>query len=164
MALNDHRQTVTHKNTVDTSLIKDSSPEVVIGCQHGQSAIRASRRAKEWHGDFLYGILHSDVCREEPGCGAKSPAGKLQKSSDFRSSDHGADNVIARLADRQSVSLTIGLVRVPIPEMLIETSSPCCSVKLSSGTIPVPVIRNAPSGRSFSRNSQPASSSGVRFI
>ena len=37
--------------------------------------------------------------------------------------------------------------RVPIPSMVIRTSSPTASVKESGGTIPVPVSKMAPAGK-----------------
>jgi len=61
-------------------------------------------------------------------------------------------------------AFTIGFVRVPIPVISILTESPSSNVKLSGGTTPVPVSRNAPVTSSFSLISQPISSSNPRFI
>ena len=48
---------------------------------------------------------------------------------------------------------TIGLVNVPMPSIETATRSPGCSVKSRSGTMPVPVNRNAPWGNELSRPS-----------
>ena len=44
-----------------------------------------------------------------------------------------------------------GLESVPMPEMEMSTRSPGAKVKESGGTMPVPVIRNAPFGKEASR-------------
>ena len=56
------------------------------------------------------------------------------------------------------------LIKVPIPSILISTTSPACNVKSFGGTKQVPVIKNTPFGKSHSRNRKPASSVKERFI
>lgn len=46
---------------------------------------------------------------------------------------------------------SIEFVKVPIPSIVIFTTSPLRSVKSSPGTIPVPVMRSAPAGNVLSR-------------
>lgn len=48
-------------------------------------------------------------------------------------------------------SRATGFVSVPMPSIVMETTSPSASVKSSGGTMPVPVIRNAPSGWALPR-------------
>ena len=59
---------------------------------------------------------------------------------------------------------TTGFSSVPIPSILISTRSPTASVKLLSGTMPVPVRRNAPVGNELSRPNQPIRSSKERAM
>jgi hypothetical protein len=51
-----------------------------------------------------------------------------------------------------SISYSTTLTSVPMPSMLILTSSPLCRVKVSGGTMPVPVMSNTPCGKLHSRN------------
>jgi MFS family permease len=59
---------------------------------------------------------------------------------------------------------TTGFSSVPMPSILISTMSLGWSVKLLSGTMPVPVSRKAPWGNELSRPSQPIRFSKVRAI
>ncbi len=59
---------------------------------------------------------------------------------------------------------TIGLDNVPTPSMVMSTMSPGRSVNSVVGTIPVPVIKKAPSGKVLSRPSQPTKFSKLRAI
>lgn len=45
----------------------------------------------------------------------------------------------------------MGLASVPMPSMVIQTSSPLCRVNSSPGTMPVPVMSKAPVGKVLSR-------------
>src|SRR5689334_20525667 len=57
-----------------------------------------------------------------------------------------------------------GFSSVPMPEMLILTASPERNVKVSGGTMPVPVSRIVPYGKSWLRKRKAASSSNERLI
>src|SRR5690606_1955412 len=64
--------------------------------------------------------------------------------------------------DNGSRPRTTGLDRVPTCAISMSTRSPSVSEKLRSGTIPVPVNRIAPSGKSLGAYSTSTSSSSVR--
>lgn len=60
-SLNDHGQTVAHENAVDTGIIEDTGPEVIVGGEHGEATSRPGLLAKGRDGNFADRLGHGGV-------------------------------------------------------------------------------------------------------